>query len=79
EVCLKCNLHKDVWNKIWNFVKFIHVWFRYLLICNEQFPKSARRYCISRRFFSNGIYEYVINTSNITFHSFRKLSNYYYV
>ncbi|KYN22684.1 hypothetical protein ALC57_04911 [Trachymyrmex cornetzi] len=43
---LKWNLRKDVWNKIWNFVKFIHVWFTCLFICNEQFPKSARSYCI---------------------------------
>ncbi|KYN19363.1 hypothetical protein ALC57_08306, partial [Trachymyrmex cornetzi] len=73
-IFLKWNLPKDVWNKIWNFQ--IHVcvcvcvcvcvWFTSLFICNEQFSKSVRSYCIL----------YVINTSNI-FYSSHKLSNYY--
>ncbi|KYN12025.1 hypothetical protein ALC57_15813 [Trachymyrmex cornetzi] len=60
KIFLKWNLRKDVWNKIWKFQ--IHVWFTSLFICNEQFSKSVRSYCIL----------YVINTSNIIFYSSRK-------
>ncbi|KYN14478.1 hypothetical protein ALC57_13319, partial [Trachymyrmex cornetzi] len=65
---LKWNLRKNVWNKISNF-QIQHVWFTSLFICNEQFSKSVRSYCIL----------YVINTSNIIFYTSRNLSNYYYV